>query len=598
MSEIKKRNEMDPKYTWATEDMYVSDEAFQKDFEVLKEMAKEGLTFKGKLGESSSILLDYFKKSDAVSLKLENLFEYASRKSDENTKNPTYQAMIGSVYSYFVEFESEMAFVTPELLAISDETLEKFFAENEDLKLYKRAINEVRRRRAHILSDKEERILAAANDMAQGPEKIYSMFSDADLTFPDVKNEKGENASLTQGTFISLLESNNRDVRKNTFETYYKVMDNFKNTAASTYDAQVKSLMFNAKMRNYNSTLEAALDGTDVPVAVYKNLVDAVHKNMHHMHKYVKLRKKLMKVDELHMYDLYTSVVPNVDTKVDFETAKKNVYDAVAPLGKDYQDILKTGFDNRWIDVYENEGKRSGAYSAGAKVHPYVLLNFHDSLDNEFTLAHEMGHALHSYHSNKYQPTVYADYRIFVAEVASTFNEALLMEHLLETTTDKMERAALINHFLDQFKGTIYRQTMFAEFEMITNEMAERGEALTAEALSNVYYDLNKQYFGEDMIIDKDIALEWARIPHFYYNFYVFQYATGYSAAIALSRKVLDEGEEAVKNYKKFLSGGSSASPIDLLKIAGVDMSSPEPINQALSLFGKLIDELDELLSE
>jgi len=598
MSEIKKRNEMDPKYTWATEDMYVSDEAFQKDFEVLKEMAKEGLTFKGKLGESSDILLDYFKKSDAVSLKIENLFEYASRKSDENTKNPTYQAMIGSVYSYFVEFESEMAFVTPELLAISDETLEKFFAENEDLKLYRRAINEVRRRRAHILSDKEERILAAANDMAQGPEKIYSMFSDADLTFPDVKNEKGENASLTQGTFISLLESNNRDVRKNTFETYYKVMDNFKNTAASTYDAQVKSLMFNAKMRNYNSTLEAALDGTDVPVAVYKNLVDAVHKNMHHMHKYVKLRKKLMKVDELHMYDLYTSVVPNVDTKVDFETAKKNVYDAVAPLGKDYQDILKTGFDNRWIDVYENEGKRSGAYSAGAKVHPYVLLNFHDSLDNEFTLAHEMGHALHSYHSNKYQPTVYSDYRIFVAEVASTFNEALLMEHLLETTTDKMERAALINHFLDQFKGTIYRQTMFAEFEMITNEMAERGEALTAEALSNVYYDLNKQYFGEDMIIDKDIALEWARIPHFYYNFYVFQYATGYSAAIALSRKVLDEGEEAVKNYKKFLSGGSSASPIDLLKIAGVDMSSPEPINQALSLFGKLIDELDELLSE
>ncbi|MBR3023363.1 MAG: oligoendopeptidase F family protein, partial [Oscillospiraceae bacterium] len=377
----------------------------------------------------------------------------------------------------------------------------------------------------------------------------------------------------------------------------YASYDKYKNTIASMLAAQTKQLSFNAKARRYESSLHASLDRTDVPVSVYRNLIDAVHKNMEYMYKYVRLRKKLLGVDELHMYDLYTPVVSDCDMMITFEEAKKNVYNALEPMGDEYRSILMEGFNNRWIDVYENKGKTSGAYSAGAKVHPFVLLNHKDTLNCEFTLAHEMGHAIHSYYSNKTQPPVYSDYVIFVAEVASTCNEALLMEYLLKTTTDKKQKAYLINYFLEQFRTTLYRQTMFAEFELKINEMTENGEGLTADNLSEIYYDLNKLYFGDDIVIDRDISLEWARIPHFYYDYYVYQYATGYSAAIALSRKILKEGKPAVDNYIKFLSGGCSASPIELLKTAGVDMSSPDPVNSALEIFGELIDELDSLIS-
>ncbi len=595
---IKKRSEVELKNTWKTEDLYINDNAWHEDFELAKKMIENISKYKGKLSESSNTLLSYLKATDELNLKFDNIYNYAERKFDEDTKNTIYQDLANKIMNLAVTYGSATAFETPEIIAIPDETLNKFINENKDIRLYERHLNEIRRKRDHILSEKEEILLAAAEDLSSAPSSIMSMFRNADLEFPDIIGEDGKPAKLTAGTFISYLESKDARVRKDAFMTLYHTLEKFKNTAASSYYAEVKQLMFYANARKYNSTMERALDNTGVPVAVYKNLIKSVHDNMHYMHKYVSLRKKLLKVDELHMYDLYTPVVQNSNDKITFEEAKNNVMEAVAPLGKEYQAILKEGFENRWIDVYENEGKRSGAYSAGAKVHPYVLLNHTDNLSGEFTLAHEMGHAIHSYLSNKTQPTVYSDYEIFVAEVASTCNEALLMEYLLGKTKDKLERANLINYFLEQFRGTLFRQTMFAEFEMLTHEMAEEGKSLTADALSNLYYDLNVKYFGDDIVVDREIAIEWARIPHFYYNFYVYQYATGYSAAMALSRKILDEGEPAVKNYLKFLSSGSSASPIDLLKIAGVDMTTPEPINAALSIFGKLIDELDNLLSE
>lgn len=595
---IKKRSEVELKNTWATEDLYINDNAWHDDLNLAKKMIEDIAKYKGKLSESSNILLRYLKETDELNLKFDNIYNYAERKFDEDTKNTIYQDLANQIMSLAVTYGSATAFETPEIIAIPDEILNKFYNENEDLRLYERHLNEKRRKRDHILSEKEEILLAAAEDLSSAPSSIMSMFRNADLEFPDIIGEDGKPTKLTAGTFISYLESKDARVRKDAFMTLYQTLEKFKNTAASSYYAEVKQLMYYANARKYNSTLERALDNTDVPVAVYKNLIKAVHDNMHYMHKYVSLRKKLLKLDELHMYDLYTPVVQNSEDKITFEEAKINVMEAVAPLGKEYQSILKEGFENRWIDVYENEGKRSGAYSAGAKIHPFILLNHTDNLSGEFTLAHEMGHAIHSYLSNKTQPTVYSDYRIFVAEVASTCNEALLMEYLLGKTKEKLERANLINYFLEQFRGTLFRQTMFAEFEMLTHEMAEEGKSLTADALSNLYYDLNVKYFGDDIVVDKENAIEWARIPHFYYNFYVYQYATGYSAAMALSRKILDEGEPAVKNYLKFLGSGSSASPIDLLKIAGVDMTTPEPINEALSIFGKLIDELDSLLSE
>ena len=595
---IKKRSEVELKNTWATEDLYVNDDAWRADVELAKKMVENIASYQGRLSESSDTLLAFLKADEEMSIKFDRIGNYAQRKFDEDTKNTVYQDLENQLRSLYVSVGKATSFEVPEITAMSDETLNKFLDEKEELRIYKRYFNEIRRKREHTLSESEEKLLAAAGDLASAPSSIMAMFRNADLEFPDITGEDGNPAKLTAGTYITYLESKDRRVRKDAFMTLYHTLEKFKNTAGTAYSAHIKQQMFYANARKYNSTLEAALDNTDVPVTVYKNLIKAVHDNMHYMHKYVQLRKKLLKLDELHMYDLYTSVVEGSDQKLTYEEAKAIVMEAVAPLGKEYQAILKEGFENRWIDVYENEGKRSGAYSAGAKVHPYVLLNHKDTLDSAFTLAHEMGHAIHSYLSNRTQPDVYSHYKIFVAEVASTFNEALLMQYLLGKTENKLERASLINHFLEQFRGTVFRQTMFAEFEMLTNEMAEQGKSLTAEALSKLYYDLNVKYFGDDIVVDKEIAIEWARIPHFFYNFYVYQYSTGLSAAMALSKKVLEEGEPAVKNYLKFLGGGSSASPIDLLKIAGVDMASPEPINQALSIFGKLIDELDSLLAE
>ena len=434
--------------------------------------------------------------------------------------------------------------------------------------------------------------------MANAPDNIYSLFADADLTFADAVDSLGNRHPLSQGTFVSCEESSDRELRKSAFQNLYQGFGNFKNTVASVLASQVKQLQFFSEARKYESSMEASLDATNVPTSVYLNLIEAVHQNMDKMHRYVRLRKKLLGVEELHFYDVYAPLLAGVDRKIPYEEAKQTIYDALAPMGERYRKILKEGFDNRWIDVYQNEGKRSGAYSAGARVHPFVLMNYTGTLDSQFTLAHEMGHAIHSYLSNRTQNPIDADYVIFVAEVASTCNEALLMEHLLAKTTDKKERAYLINHFLEQFKSTLYRQTMFAEFELNIGRMAKEGQTLTAEVLCAEYRRLNEMYFGPDMVIDEEIALEWARIPHFYYNYYVFQYATGYSAAIALSRRILREGESAVQDYLGFLSGGCSKSPIDLLKGAGVDMTSPEPVNQALQLFGELLDEMEQLVQD
>ncbi len=595
---IPQRCEIDAADKWATEDLFVSDEAWEQELATLETDKAYLVSFAGRLAESAKTLYDYLKYAEDVNVKGSRLANYCMRKADEDTRNATYQAMSGKFMGVVVALSAAQSFETPEIMEISDEKLEAFYAEYPPLERFRRMLTNTRRRRAHTLSAAEEKLLAAAGEMSSAPDDIYGMFADADISFADAVDAQGNAYPLRQGNFVSLEESPDRVLRKSAYENLYDSFGSFKNTAAALLNAQNKQLKFFAEARKYASAFEASLDRTNVPTSVYLNLIEAVHQNMDKMHRYVRLRKKLLGVDELHFYDVYTPLLSDVDKHIPFAEAKQTVYDALAPLGDKYRAILKEGFENRWIDVYTNEGKRSGAYSAGANIHPYVLLNYTGTLDSQFTLAHEMGHALHSYLSNRTQNPVDANYVIFVAEVASTCNEALLMEYLLAKTNDKKERAYLINHFLDQFKGTLYRQTMFAEFELNIGRMAQEGKTLTAEVLCAEYKRLNALYFGPDMVVDDRIAMEWARIPHFYYNYYVFQYATGYSAAIALSRKILAEGESAVKDYLGFLSGGCSKSPIDLLKGAGVDMTGPEPVNQALELFGELLDEMEALMEQ
>ncbi|CCY17708.1 oligoendopeptidase F [Eubacterium sp. CAG:786] len=597
MSErIPQRCDIPEKDKWAIEDIYPTDAAWEQDLVKARGYAEKIASYKGLLSTDSAKLLEYLRLDDDMTVVLEALVNYAQRRNDEDTRDAKYQDMVSRMEMLFVDISGASAFVTPELLSIDDETMERFFREQPEMKLYRLCIDRVRRRRAHILSEAEERIMALTGEMTGSPDNIFSMFNDADLKFPDATDKDGNKHQVTHGSYIPLMHSNDRELRKSAFESLYGVYENFRNTSAAVLSSQVKCLTFRARARNYENTLQAALDGNEVPVEVYKQLIEAVHENMHYMYKYVKLRKKLLGVDELHAYDLYAPIVSDIEVKIPFEQAKQEVYDSLAPMGEDYRAIFSQGIKDRWIDVYENEGKRSGAYSAGARVHPYVLLNHKDTLDSEFTLAHEMGHAIHSYLSNKNQPVVYADYVIFVAEVASTCNESLLMQHLLKITTDKKRRAYLINYFLEQFRTTLYRQTMFAEFELMINEKAENGESLTADVMCELYRKLNLLYYGEDIVIDHELDMEWARIPHFYYNYYVYQYATGFSAAIALSQRILKEGAPAVGDYIGFLSGGCSRDPISLLRGAGVDMTSTKPVTDALKLFGELIDEMEELM--
>lgn len=599
MSErVPERSEISSEYKWSVEDIYASDDLWEDDYKKAQSYAEKIGSFKGKLSQSAEKLLEYFRLDDELTVLFDSLIYYALCKRDEDTRVSKYQDMANRLDILMVEISGASAFVTPELLSISDETLEKFYAECPDLELYRRALDKIRVQREHILSENEEKIIALTGEIVNSPDNIFSMFNDADLKFPDACDKDGNPHQITHESFIPLMRSEDRVLRKSAFDGLYHTYESFKNTSAAMLSGQIKALIFHARAKKYNSTLEAALSRNEVDTAVYHRLIEAVHENMGLMHRYVKIRKKALGLNELHPYDLYVPIVSGVDDKIDFEQAKAEVYESLAPMGEEYRAIFKKGIDERWIDVYENEGKRSGGYSAGCRVHPFILLNHKDTLNCEFTLAHEMGHAIHSYLSNKNQPVAYSDYVIFVAEVASTCNESLLMQHLLKTCTDKKRRAYLVNYFLEQFRTTLYRQTMFAEFELMINEKAERGESLTADYLCEIYHNLNVEYYGEDLVVDKELDMEWARIPHFYNDYYVYQYATGFSAAIALSQKILNEGEPAVRDYINFLSGGCSKDPISLLKGAGVDMTSKSAVENALGLFSKLFDEMEELLED
>ena len=593
---IPNRSEISEEDTWDLRDIFASDELWSREYEDMKKIPERAAGFRGKLGESADRLLDFCRLDDEISVRVRRLFGYASQKSDEDVGNNFYQDMRGKAMSIYVEISGATAFAVPEIIAIPDAVLDAWYKERPELEVYRRTIYLIRRRKEHNLSAECETLLASAGEMSGGPEQIGSVFRDADMAFPSVKDGDGKEHPLSSGTFVPILESGDRVLRRNAFEAYYSRLKEFKNTFAAILDAQFKQLRFFSRARSYESTLEASLDENEVPVSVYHNLISTVRANMDKMYKYVALRKKMLGTDELHMYDIYTTIVPDAAAVISYEEAKETVLRALSVLGDDYTAMLREGFENRWIDVYQSVGKRSGAYSSMGDPHPYVLLNHKNNLDSMFTLAHEMGHSIHSYLSCKNQPVNTCGYVIFVAEVASTVNEILLMRYLLSKTDDKRGKAYLINHFLDQFKGTVYRQTMFSEFELEMGRMCENGETLTADALCDKYLELNKLYFGPDMVSDDEIAYEWARIPHFFYNYYVFQYATGFSAAVAISNRILSEGAPAVADYKRFLSGGCSADPISLLKIAGVDMSTPAPVNSALELFGELVDEMTALL--
>lgn len=595
---IPQRSEISSEFKWRLEDVYPSDKAFEDALSEAGAYPERIEAFRGKIAESAEKLLAYLRLDDEITEKMRDLLHYANRKSDEDTRVSLYSGYCERTEALLTAINSAAAFAVPEILTISDEKMERFMREQSGLKLYELSLNRILKRREHILSPAEERIIAMTGEMSNTPSTVFSMLDNADIKFPDAVDSEGKAHQITHGSYIPLMQSEDRELRKSAFENLYGTYKSYENTYTAILSGHLKTLAFNANARRYENTLEAALDSTEVPQSVYHSLIDAVHANMDKMYRYVKLRKKLLGVDELHYYDLYAPMVSSVDMKITYEQAKKLTLEAVKPLGGEYVRLMSEGFESGWVDVYENEGKCSGAYSAGASVHPYVLLNHTDDLQSAFTVAHEMGHAMHSYFSNKHQPTAYSDYEIFVAEVASTFNESLLMQHLLKTTDNKREEAYLINYFLEQFRTTLYRQTMFAEFELKINEAQARGEAITSDFLCDLYGDLNLLYFGEEIAPDPEIKYEWARIPHFYYNYYVYQYATGFSAAIALSQRVLNGGEKEAADYLGFLKGGSSATPVDLLKGAGVDMTDPGVVNDALKLFGELIDRMEKLAAE
>jgi oligoendopeptidase F len=596
MDKLIKRNQQNSAETWNVGDLYTSDEAWLAAYTEVSGSLNKIADCAGKISVSAAELYRFIELSEEITEDVRRIYCYAMLKSDEDKGDSKYADFFGRAVALYTEYGAKSAFSGPEIISIPDQTLEKFYIDEPRLIEFKRLFAVIRAAKDHTLTPSEEMLLAAAGEVASAPENIASQFRNADLRFPDITSADGQTLQVTQGSFIPLMESPDINIRRQAFESVYHTYEKYKNSVAAMLDAQIKQLTFFRKARKFGSNLEKSVFGNEVPVTVYENLVKSVNDQMSVMHKYVALRKKLLGVNELHMYDLYTPIVPDVDPKYPFELSKELCRKALEPLGEKYLTALDEGFANRWIDVYENEGKRGGAYSMGARPHPYVLLNHKDTLDSMFTLAHEMGHALHSYFSSKTQRPAYSEYVIFVAEVASIFNESLLMQYLLKTTTDKKQKCYLINHFLEQFRTTLYRQTMFAEFELEINKIAESGQTLTADALCDAYYKLNRKYYGEDITVDREIAMEWARIPHFFYDFYVYQYSTGFAAAVALSEKVLREGQPAVDAYLNFLSGGNTADPITLLRGAGVDMTSSAPVDDALALFDKLIDELDSLL--
>ena len=592
------REEIDSKYKWDLSSMFPSDEAFEAGLEELKAYCPKLLAFKGKISTSAQALLEYLQLEDQMNLLLYKIINYAERKSDEDTRVAKYQAYVANATSAYTQVGEATSWFAAELLAIPAESVEKFYAEVPALEFYRRKLNKILNQREHTLSAEEEALLARAEELAVQPTNIFSMFDDADLTFDDAVDSEGKTHKLTSGSFVPLLMDADRVLRESAFKQLYSRFGEFRNTSAAILTSQVKNLQFFSSSRKYASSLEAALAENEIPVKVYNNLIDAVHQNFPAFYKYVDLRKRVMGLDELHFWDVYTPLVDDVDMKFTYEEACDLIVKALAPMGEEYVGLVKKGLESRWVDVYETPGKRSGAYSAGGKgMNPVMLLNFQGGLDDVYTLIHEMGHSLHTYFSSHNQEITYSDYSIFVAEVASTCNEALLSHYLLEHETDPARHAYILNHFLEGFRGTIYRQCMFAEFERDISQMNADGVALNAEVLSERYGKLCAEYFGPGIELDEEIKLEWSRIPHFYYNFYVYQYCIGFSAAIALSQRILSEGEPAVKDYIGYLSGGCSKTPIDLLRGAGVDMATPDPVNAALKYFGELVDQLEQELN-
>ncbi|SFU87957.1 oligoendopeptidase F [Alicyclobacillus macrosporangiidus] len=591
------RSEVEDRYKWRLEDIYPDEDCWEADAKQVLEDVRKLASLKGRLTASAATLLEGLKLQDQVNERLSRLFVYAKMRRDEDNANPKYQALTDRATSIAVQVDSEKAFVVPEILATPEETLRAYVEQEPGLALYRFYLEQLIRQKPHVLSAEQEQLLAGTGEMASAPSHIFSMFNDADIQFPVIEDESGKPVQLTHGRYMQMLQSRDRRVRREAFEGVLETYRKNRNTLAAIYSASVKKDLFYAQVRRYPGALEAALDEDDVPVAVYDNLIAAVRESLPALHKYLALRKRVLGLDELHMYDLYTPLVPDLDVKIPYDQAVETVKEAIRPLGEEYQRVAAEGLASGWVDVFETRGKTSGAYSwATYGVHPYILLNHQDTLNDMFTLAHELGHAMHYYYSMNAQPFVYANYTIFVAEVASTCNEALLTHHLLETTDDPKMRAYLINHHLETLRGTLFRQTMFAEFEKLVHRHAQEGGALTPEWLCETYYQLVSDYFSAECTVDRPIEMEWARIPHFYSAFYVYKYATGISAATALSQKILREGEPAVEAYLSFLKGGASDYPIPLLRRAGVDMESPEPVRETLRLFTRLVDDLAALL--
>jgi oligoendopeptidase F len=594
----KKREDIPAEYTWHLESIFANNDDWEREFQAIQSKLPELEALKGTLAESGQALLAVLQKRDEIYERLERLYVYSSMRKDEDTTNGLYQGMADRATQLFVRASTVASYIEPEILALPQENLDKIVAETAGLALYKHQLEELNLKRPHIRSAEVEAVLAAAGEITDAPDNIFSMIDNADLRLPPIRNETGEEVELTQGNYLTYIRSTDRRVRKEAFEALHETFLKQRNTIAATLSAQVKTDLFYTRQRNYATARERALSRYNIPVSVYDNLIATVEEHIPLINRYLRLRKRLLDLDELHMYDLYVPVVEETTDEVDYKQASETVARALAPLGENYTNILKRAFNERWIDVYESTGKRGGAYSGGAYgTYPFILLNFQNKRDSMYTLAHELGHSMHSYFTRTNQPYQYGDYTIFVAEVASTLNEGLLTEYLLKSTSSKAVRLAILNHALEDMRGTLYRQTMFAEFEQQIHSQAEQGESLTTDKLTDLYLALNKKYYGGETVIDELIGIEWARIPHFYYNFYVYQYATGISAASALVQRILKEGQLAVERYLKFLSSGSSNYSIDLLKEAGVDMTTPEPIRQAFQLFETHLSQMEELLS-
>lgn len=593
---IKKRREVSPEYKWKIDDMIASDELWQKEYDEVLSNLTVFEKYKGKLSSSADMLYACLQESAGSNEKVNRLYVYAFLRFYEDTGNQFYKGMSDKAATLSSKLSAASSYMRPEILAMPGEKLKGFMESGNGIKIYSHMIEDLTRQKEYVLTEAQEEILAKSSEIAKGAHDIFSMFHEADMKFGTIKNEYGEEVVLTLGNYISFMESKDRRVREDAFNILYGQIIKYKNTYAGIYSASVTSDNFYSDVRKYKSALNMALAEDNIPEDVYKNLIMTVHEFLPQLHRYVALRKKRLELSELHMYDLYTPIVKDADTNMPYEKAKEIFIKSIEPLGSEYVETVRNGLESGWIDVYENEGKRSGAFQWGVYgCHPFVCLNYDNKINDMFTLAHEMGHAMHSHYTWNTQPYVYSDYTIFLAEVASTVNEALLMAYMLETTTDKVMKEYLLNYFLEQFRGTVFRQVMFAEFEMITHEMASNGEPLTSESLSRVYYDLNKKYYGDNMTVDEKIAYEWARIPHFYNAFYVYKYATGYSAAVAFSKKILSGDKTSLEQYFEFLKSGSSDYSINILKRAGVDMSEPESVREVLKVFGELIDQMEKM---